>query len=128
MTGNGSGPIRARDSTARDSPSRSQAGAPVPGRWVSDPSPTLLPTTNAVHTMLPIFVTSIVSGALYALAAIGLVVTYRSSGVFNFAHGAIGMFIAYCYWYFTIRHHWPVLLAMAISILVIAPVIGIGLE
>jgi branched-chain amino acid transport system permease protein len=78
--------------------------------------------------MLPILITSIVSGSLYALAAIGLVVTYRSSGVFNFAHGAIGMFIAYCYWYFTIRHHWPVLLAMVVSILVIAPIIGIGLE
>lgn len=31
------------------------------------------------------------AGALYALAALGLVLVYRSSGVLNFAHGAIGM-------------------------------------
>ena len=31
------------------------------------------------------------TGAIYAVAASGLVVTYTTSGIFNFAHGAIGM-------------------------------------
>ncbi|MEV0766763.1 ABC transporter permease subunit [Nocardia salmonicida] len=37
------------------------------------------------------------AGALYALAAIGLVLVYRGSGVVNFAQGAMGMVGAYTY-------------------------------
>ena len=36
--------------------------------------------------------------AVYAVAASGLVVTYTTTGIFNFAHGAIGMIGAYAYW------------------------------
>ena len=39
----------------------------------------------------------LVVGSVYALAGTGLVLTYRISGVFNFAQGAIGMFFAYVY-------------------------------
>lgn len=39
-----------------------------------------------------------VVGSIYSLSAYGLVLTYRSSGVFNFAHGAIGMLFAYVYY------------------------------
>lgn len=35
------------------------------------------------------------SGAVYASLALGLVITYRSSGIINFATGAIGLFGAY---------------------------------
>ena len=35
---------------------------------------------------------------IYAVAASGLVVTYTTSGIFNFAHGAIGMMGAFAYW------------------------------
>jgi ABC-type branched-subunit amino acid transport system ATPase component/ABC-type branched-subunit amino acid transport system permease subunit len=37
------------------------------------------------------------TGAVYALLGLGLVVEYRSSGVVNFAHGAIAMFVAFAY-------------------------------
>lgn len=37
-------------------------------------------------------------GAMYSLAAQGLVLIYRGSGVLNFAHGAIGMLGAYAYY------------------------------
>lgn len=37
------------------------------------------------------------AGALYALAAVGLVLVYRGSGVVNFAQGAMGMVGAYAY-------------------------------
>ena len=37
-------------------------------------------------------------GAIYSIASAGLVVTYTTSGIFNFAHGAIGMFTAFIYW------------------------------
>jgi ABC-type branched-subunit amino acid transport system ATPase component/branched-subunit amino acid ABC-type transport system permease component len=38
------------------------------------------------------------AGSLYAIAAIGLVLVYRGSGVVNFAQGAIGMVGAYAYY------------------------------
>ncbi|HEU5149049.1 MAG TPA: ABC transporter permease [Iamia sp.] len=41
------------------------------------------------------------SAAIYAIAASGLVVTYTTSGIFNFAHGAIGMVVAFAYWQMT---------------------------
>lgn len=37
------------------------------------------------------------AGAIFAALAIGLVLTYRSSGVINFAHGAIATYVAYTY-------------------------------
>jgi len=37
------------------------------------------------------------SGAVYAALALGLVVTYRSSGVVNLATGAIALYVAYTY-------------------------------
>ena len=37
----------------------------------------------------------IVVGSIYSLSGFGLVLTYRASGVFNFAHGAIGMLFAF---------------------------------
>src|SRR5713101_5444429 len=40
----------------------------------------------------------IVVGSIYSLSAFGLVLTYRASGVFNFAHGAVGMVSAFAFY------------------------------
>jgi branched-chain amino acid transport system permease protein len=64
-------------------------------------------------------------GAIYAIAACGLVVTYTTSGVFNFAHGAIGMFMAYVWWELRIHQHWAAPWALVVTLLVIAPAIGL---
>lgn len=37
------------------------------------------------------------SGAVYSALALGLVLTYRGSGLINFAHGATAMYLAYAY-------------------------------
>ena len=63
----------------------------------------------------------IMLGAGYAIAATGLVVTYTTSGVFNFAQGAVGMIAAFCYWELVAAHHVPVLLALAVILVVGAP-------
>ena len=39
--------------------------------------------------LVPFVVIGLASGSLYGLAGLGLVLTYRTSGIFNFAHGAI---------------------------------------
>src|SRR6266550_8348902 len=75
-------------------------------------------------TFLDFTVVGIAIGCIYALSATGLVVTYITSGIFNFAHAAIGMVAAFMYWDLTVRHHWNVLLALAVVILIAGPLIG----
>ena len=45
--------------------------------------------------------TGIFTGAAYAIAASGLVLTYSTTRVFNIAHGAFGMLLAFVYWDFS---------------------------
>ena len=67
-------------------------------------------------------------GAIYAIASSGLVVTYATSGIFNFAHGAVGMFAAYLYWQFRWEWNWPAPVVIVLVIGVICPIFGILLE
>src|SRR5438270_3247208 len=73
-------------------------------------------------------ITGIVTGAVYAIAASGLVVTYTTSGIFNFAHGAIGMVMAFLYWELRVNHHWPAPIALFVVLLVLAPLAGALIE
>src|SRR5919108_887628 len=66
--------------------------------------------------------------AVYAISATGLVVTYITSGVFNFAHGALGMFVAFVYWELRVDQGWPTPLALAVTLLAIAPALGVLLD
>ncbi|MFG2345264.1 ABC transporter permease subunit [Streptomyces phaeochromogenes] len=67
-------------------------------------------------------------GSAAALTGIGLVVTHRATGVLNFAHGAIAMVCAYLLWQLTVEWNWPLPLAAALTLLVVAPGIGMALE
>ena len=71
-------------------------------------------------------------GAIYAIASAGLVVTYTTSGIFNFAHGAIGMFSAFLYWQLRWDDgwggQWPAPLALLFVLLIAAPIIGVVLQ
>ena len=40
----------------------------------------------------------LVTGAIYSIMASGLVLTYTTSGIFNFAHGAVAFATAYLYY------------------------------
>lgn len=73
-------------------------------------------------------VLGLATAAVFALAASGLVLTYTTTGVFNFAHGAIGMLGAFAYWQLQVGWSWPVPVALATVLLVVAPVFGIGVE
>lgn len=46
----------------------------------------------------PFIITGLVLGAVYALSGVGIVVLYRSTGVLNFAYGAIGAMGALIAW------------------------------
>jgi branched-chain amino acid transport system permease protein len=66
--------------------------------------------------------------AIYAVMASGLVVTYTTTGIFNFAHGAIGMLAAFAYWQLRVAWGWPAPIAIAMVLLVLAPGFGLFLE
>ncbi len=67
-------------------------------------------------------------GSLYAMYATGLVVVYKTTGIFNFAQGAIGVFNAFLFWEFYVNRGWHALLALAVVVLVIAPLEGVLLD
>ena len=70
----------------------------------------------------------IVSGSIYALASVGLVLTYKTSGVLNFGYGALALFTSYIHWTLTVTYHFPVWLSALIVVGVIAPIIGVLLD
>jgi branched-subunit amino acid ABC-type transport system permease component len=78
--------------------------------------------------LLPFIVNGFTTGSVYALAGMGLVLTYRTSGTFNFAHGAqaaLGAFLMYSLW----QQHglpWPV--AALLSVVLAGVAGGLLLE
>jgi branched-subunit amino acid ABC-type transport system permease component len=75
-----------------------------------------------LRTYWPFIVIGLTAGSVYALAAMGLVVTYTTSGVFNFAHGATGMFATFVFYQW--RDVMPTWLAFGLVVLVLAPLFG----
>jgi branched-subunit amino acid ABC-type transport system permease component len=66
----------------------------------------------------------LVTGGVLGIAASGLVVTYTTSGIFNFAHGAVAMLGAFTYWQLRFGWGWPAPLALVIVLGVLAPLLG----
>ncbi|WP_332642540.1 branched-chain amino acid ABC transporter permease [Aeromicrobium sp.] len=75
------------------------------------------------YTIIGIF-----TGAAYAIAASGLVLTYSTTRVFNIAHGAVGMVFAFVYWDFSVRQDIPVWLSLILVLLVAAPLFGVFVQ
>ena len=66
-------------------------------------------------------------GCVFALLAIGLVLTYQTSGVFNLAFGAQAYTSALIF-YVCVAAHWPVWLAFVASVVVAAPLLGLAMD
>jgi len=81
-----------------------------------------------VTEFLSFLVAGIVFGAIYAVSASGLVVTYNTTGIFNFAHGAMGMVLAYVFWQLWQGWGLPELVALVVTLFVAAPLLGIVVE
>jgi branched-chain amino acid transport system permease protein len=82
-------------------------------------------------TVLNMLLVALPLAGIYAMSASGLVVVYTTTGIFNFAQGAIGMFFAYVYWQFrdpTSGFGWPTWIALPLVVLVLAPLFGALLD
>ena len=80
-----------------------------------------------LESLLQAIVSGILVGAIYALVAMGIVIIYRSSGVFNFAHGALILVGAFLFWTLISLAGLPLWACILITFLV-ATVIGVALE
>jgi len=78
--------------------------------------------------LLPFLLAGLVTGSVYGLAAVGLVLTYKTSGLFNFAHGAIATVSAYAFYsmYVLSGTGWQV--AALICVFIVGPAMGLALE
>jgi branched-chain amino acid transport system permease protein len=77
---------------------------------------------------LSLILAGIGTGCIYSLAGMGIVLTYKATGIFNFAHGAIAMFVAYILWQLNAQWHVSLAIAAPLTLLVVGPGIGLILE
>jgi branched-chain amino acid transport system permease protein len=81
-----------------------------------------------VTTLLALTLVGLVYGCIYALTATGLVVTYTTAGVFNFAQGAMGMVAAFSFWQLWQGWHMPLAVSLLLVLGVLAPGFGLLAE
>jgi ABC-type branched-subunit amino acid transport system ATPase component/branched-subunit amino acid ABC-type transport system permease component len=81
-----------------------------------------------VSEFLPFIVIGLTTGAVYGLAGTGLVLTYKTSGIFNFAYGAIAALGVFVFYYLHSEHGMPWPWAALLVLFVLSPIEGLGLE
>jgi len=77
--------------------------------------------------VLQFVIAGLVLGGIYAIASAGLVITYTSSGILNFAFGAMAFFIARFYYYLHTQENWSIVAAAVVAIVLAAPAMGVVL-
>ena len=81
-----------------------------------------------MEDLLVFVLSGLVSGALYALLATGLVLSYSASGLFNFAHGATAYLCALTFYELHSGLGGPAVTAALLVVCVLAPGLGWGLD
>jgi branched-subunit amino acid ABC-type transport system permease component len=78
--------------------------------------------------VLVFIIIGLTSGSLYGIAGLGLTLTYRATGVFNFAQGSIAALSAYLFYVLHVNHglSWPV--SAIVIVLGFGAVAGVVLE
>jgi len=77
---------------------------------------------------LSLSLSGLVTGAIFSILASGLVLTYTTSGIFNFAHGAVAFATAYLYYQLNTGLGVPIVPALIISVFIFAPLLGLLLD
>lgn len=81
-----------------------------------------------MSSLFPLIVVGLATGSVFAIAALGLVLTFKTSGVFNFAHGAQAAAAAYLMHTLRQEQGWPWPLAALAAIVAVGVVGGLLLE
>jgi len=67
-------------------------------------------------------------GGVYALIALGVVVVFKASKVFNLAHGGVLLFLTYFVWWLSEIAHVPLPVATLVIVPLSAVAIGLGID
>jgi len=78
--------------------------------------------------LLSFTIVGLITGTAYAGAACGLILIYKTTRVFNLAHGAIGMVMTFVFWQLTVAWGLPAWAAVPAVLLLIAPGFGVVIE
>jgi branched-chain amino acid transport system permease protein len=81
-----------------------------------------------MHEFIIFTIGGLATASIYAITASGLTLTYATTGIFNWSHGAIGMVAAFVFWQLRVGWGWPSLVCFAVCLFVLAPSLGIALE
>ncbi|MGH3521131.1 MAG: ABC transporter permease subunit [Haloechinothrix sp.] len=81
-----------------------------------------------MNELLPFVVIGITTGSIYGLAAMGLVLSYKTSGIFNFAHGSIAAVAAFAFYDLHIVRGLPWPVALVIAVVVLPPLLALLME
>jgi branched-chain amino acid transport system permease protein len=73
-------------------------------------------------------ISGLVTASIFAVVACGLTLTYDTTGIFNWAQGALVAVGAFTYWQLDVAWGWPRYLAIATCLVLVGPVIGLVLE
>ena len=77
---------------------------------------------------LNLVISGLVTGAIYSIMASGIVLTYQTSGIFNFSHGAVAFVCAYVYYQLHVGNNMPIVPALILSVFIFAPLLGLLLD
>src|SRR5919198_254949 len=80
---------------------------------------------TTLNELLPFVVSGIATGSIYGLAGTGLVLTYKTSGIFNFGYGALASVAAYVFYFLHVDHGWDWRLSFVVSVFVVGPLLGL---
>jgi branched-subunit amino acid ABC-type transport system permease component len=81
-----------------------------------------------MSAILPFVIAGLVTGSVYGLAGTGLVLSYKTSGVFNFAYGGLATVAAYVFYTLNVQHGLPWPVAAFIAVIVLGVILGIAFE
>jgi ABC-type branched-subunit amino acid transport system ATPase component/branched-subunit amino acid ABC-type transport system permease component len=81
-----------------------------------------------VSTLLPFIVSGIAAGSIYGMAGTGLVLTYKTSGIFNFGYGAIATAAAYLFYWLNHDQGLDWTIALVLAVFVAGPLMGVVME
>jgi branched-chain amino acid transport system permease protein len=81
-----------------------------------------------VSNFLNYAIPGVPQGCEYALIAVGLVLTFRATGVFNLAFGAQAFVAAFAYDLLNQYQNWPQWAAFIVAVLIISPALGLALD
>jgi len=81
-----------------------------------------------MSTYLPFVIAGLVSGVIYGLSGTSLVMTYKTSGIFNFGQGAMATIAAYIFYFLEVKSGVNWVLSLVLVVFVVGPILGIAME